>query len=348
MSPAVPRTITLRTRGGPRHGYGNVYRLLGVAEFLRRAGVPRVRFLLEGPQEVAGIVRRAGFEAWVLDEGLDPAEEARALAELEPSDLCIVEMLDLDVARQRVLKARTRRLVIFDDLLDQRYEADLVVCGQDMKRDGDAVLRGPHTTLFSGYEWFLLPQAFRGVRKTVAQQPDRIAKVLVAFGGGSYDLAWLKTARAAARCAGDLAFTFVLGPAASGALHTEVAELCPGARILGEGDLPREFAAHDLAITSAGYLKIEAAATGTPAITLATQWHQIPLGEAFSEAVGAPYLGVMPYVGAGAIEVAIRTLRDPRLRRAIVARGLDLIDGEGLDRLLPHLLKTSDVAEASA
>lgn len=344
----LPRTIHFRTRAGPRHGYGNVYRLLGLAERFRALGIPTIRFLLEGPGEAASVLRGRGFDVVALPEDLAPSLEARILAREWEADVCIAEMLDLDLERQAALRRTAGRLVILDDLLDQRYDADLVVCGQDMARDADAVERTSRTRLLTGYRHFLLPERFLARRKAAESQPETVRRLLVAFGGGRYDLAWIKAARAIAGLEAEIDTTFVLGPAARSELGEEIRALVPTARILAEGDLPSEFSRCDLAVTSAGYLKIEAAATGTPCLQIATQWHQIPLGERFAERVGAPYLGVMPYVGPRAIQEALRELA-PRSRRvALARRGLELIDGRGADRVLPTLLGIEEAREEMA
>lgn len=348
MRGAPVRSVALRTRAGPRHGYGNVYRLLTLAERLRDRGVSTVRFFLEGPPEASQVLTGRGFDVTPLPEGLDPATEDRILdREWEP-DLLVAEMLDLDLERQRVLRRHCGRFVILDDLLDQRYDADLVVCGQDMGRDDDAVLCSPSTELLVGYEHFLLSPRFLAVRQHPSQLPDTPRRVLVAFGGGQYDQAWIKAALAL-RCVGPtLQSSFVLGPAASTSLKREIEGLLPEARVLREGDLSSEFATHDLAITSAGYLKIEAAATGTPCLMVGTQWHQVPLGERFHELTGAPWLGLMPYLGPERLTAAISELMPLARRQELVRQGLALIDGRGAERLLPHLLGERAVAVGDA
>jgi len=111
--------------------------------------------------------------------------------------------------------------------------------------------------------------------------------------------------------------------------------------------MPQELASHDFAITSGGYLKIEAAATGTPALCIATQWHQIPLATEFARRAQAPFLGPMPYVSPAEIATSLELLQCRDRRRALVERGLELFDGRGAERVarrVRQLALVEDVA----
>ena len=89
----------------------------------------------------------------------------------------------------------------------------------------------------------------------------------------------------------------------------------------------------DLAIVSGGYSKFEAAMTGTPAIMIAVQWHQIPLAEEFCKISGMPYLGYMSFMTPSEIYRQIQKLTPQKERQALGHQLHSVIDGNGFERV---------------
>lgn len=326
--------IQFRTRGGPTHGWGNVHRLADFADFCRARGHDRIRFVVEGPESVPQYLRQRGFEALYLGDEATLADEARTLDANGRALVTIAEMLECHPARQRLLREHSGRLVVFDDLFDHAYDADLVVCGQALPHYGNVQLCGPDCRFLLGYDYFLFGGAYRERAAGVRRLAERPAEVLVAFGGGSYDIAYQKTARALARLDQPLSATFVLGFAAEDALKAEIRELLPAAKILGGvDDMPERLWRADLAVVSGGYLKLEAALLRTPAVIIATQWHQIPLAEEFQAHTDALYLGYMGFVETDAIAEAIAALQPQATRARLTEKAAAVVDGHGIERV---------------
>ncbi len=128
--------------------------------------------------------------------------------------------------------------------------------------------------------------------------------------------------------------TFVLGFAAEEILGKELAEILPKAIILGGVDNMDELLWRtDLAIVSAGYLKMEAAITATPAILVASQWHQLPLAEEFVKRTGAPYAGYMGFMTSDDIAQAAIALESASARSDLAERTAKVVDGQGFERV---------------
>lgn len=327
--------VAMRTRGGPSQGWGNVYRLAAVAAALAARGHDIVTILAEGPPEVAEVLRRRGFPAQILADGLTTEAEAAILAEMPPAELCVAEMLDIKPARQRLLRCAWPRLVIFDDLLDQRYDADLVVCGQDLPGYGNQGLSVPGCRFLTGYRYFMAPTAIAAHAGTPARAPAHPHRLLVTLGGGDYHLAYVKIAQAIRALPHPVAATFVLGPAAAPQAMAEIAAILPTAAILGGVDaMDSLYVAHDTAVVSAGYSKLEAAIMGVPAISLATQWHQIPLGETFAARTGLPFAGYAGFLEPATLTALLTHLLDNPERLDLIECARRVVDGQGMTRVV--------------
>ena len=327
-------SIHFRTRGGPNHGWGNIHRLANFAGRCRNVGHDNIRFFAEGPSNIAGYLDERGFETTPLAEDISLEDERRILASHPRAGVLICEMLDCTPDLQTLLADHADKLVIFDDLLDHRYDADLVVCAQALPAFGNIEISTPGTSFLAGYEYFMFGPAYGTYAGCGRTYSDTVEAVLVAFGGGRYDGAYIKAARAIARMQPSIKATFVLGFNAEESLRSELADILPKAKIFGGVDNMAELlASSDIAILSAGYLKLEAAITGTPAVLIATQWHQIPLAEEFVRHTAAPYVGYMGFTTSDDIARAVATLALPDARQDLARRVAGIVDMQGFDRV---------------
>lgn len=334
----MPGDIAFRTRGGPTQGWGNIFRLLNIADQARMRGLTVRAFAVEGPDVVADFVRGRGYEVIALPDDVGLDAEEKALEAVRGVSVMVAEMLDIHWRRQSLLKRVARRLIVLDDLLDHRYCADVVICAQDLPATANIGLSAPDTRFLVGPKYFPFHAAFQSAAGQTRTYTNDIERVLVAFGGGRYDLAYLKCAHAFAGRRG-LTCSFILGPAGSDDLAHEIRALLPNASIVfGTDDMRGAFEVADVAVISAGYLKLEAAITGTPAIQIATQWHQIPLGETMRDRCGMPYLGYMAYVEPRDIATALDRLETRATREALGHSISALTDGQGVSRLLDEIV----------
>ncbi len=324
--------LTFRTRGGPTQGWGNVFRLASFARYCREAGDARITFFAEGPREVCSYLEGQGFEVEMLPEDVEPEEEHARLSAHEPSDVVFAEMLDITPERQAVLRQHGDRLVVFDDLCDHVYDADLVVCGQDLPSHANTDLSHSRTRFLVGYEYFLCRPEFLPFADRPRRHSPNLERVLVTLGGGSYDVGYLKTAHALART--NLEATFVLGHADHGDLAERLRAILPGATVLGGvSDIEQRLWDCDLVIGSAGYTKLEAALTRTPCLMMSVQWHQIPLAQVFHARADTVDLGYMAYVEVDAIAGALSTMESADVRADHARRARRVVDGRGFERV---------------
>jgi len=328
------KTLHFRTRGGPVHGWGNVIRLGSFAEFCRKHGHKDILFFVEGPNEVIKYLKHCGFQVIELSEDIALEDESDIFSKYSKPDSLIVEMEDCDYNRQQMLKEHAKKLVIFDDLLDHRYCADMVVCGQALPYYGNKEISSPDTQFLLGFKYFLCRPEFMTYTKKNRNFSSTINNVLISLGGGRYDVGYLKAAYALAKFKETITSTFILGYAVQERLTKEIAKILPNAKIYGGvDDIEKMFWQTDLAIVSGGYNKLEAAITATPAIMISVKWHQIPLAEEFSKITGMPYVGYMSFATPEMIQNQIENLRSLGKRKDLSQRARTVIDGKGFDRV---------------
>lgn len=330
--------IHYRTRGGPTQGWGNIFRLASFADWCRARDGSRPTFFVEGPDEVVRYLEKRDFEVVHLGDEVSLAEEARVLANHPAADVTIVEMLEVTASRQKLLRKHTSKLVVFDDLCDHVYDADLVVCGQELPSLANCELSAPGTRFLAGYDYFLSRPEFTALADRQRVHRRQLDRVLVTFGGGRYDVAYLKAAHAFAlagkRRDRSYEATFVLGYAERPDLRAAIERILPDAQVLGGvDDLPDLMRSHDLVVGSAGYTKLEAALSRTPQLMMSVQWHQIPLAGSFALRTGVRDLGYMSYVGVCAFASALLDFEDARERTGSAERARAVVDGHGFQRV---------------
>jgi spore coat polysaccharide biosynthesis predicted glycosyltransferase SpsG len=90
----------------------------------------------------------------------------------------------------------------------------------------------------------------------------------------------------------------------------------------------------DLALISGGHLKCEAAITQTPAIMIATQWHQIPLAEEFSKLTKMTNLGYMSFIEVETLVKSITKFETASARQKAAQKAKTVMrDGNGATRV---------------
>ncbi|MBW1740204.1 MAG: hypothetical protein JRJ42_03600 [Deltaproteobacteria bacterium] len=281
-----------------------------------------------------------GFSTVDLPEDVSLKEESKVISNYPMPDIFVVEMLDCNYERQGMLKKHTHKLVVFDDLLDHIYCADLVVCGQALPDYGNKDISGAETKFLIGFDYFLCRPEFVPFHKKDRSHSESVKNVLVSLGGGRYDIGYLKVAYALKEFGDSINATFILGYAASDKLRGEIRKILPRAKIhQGVNDIERFLWETDLAVVSGGYTKLEATITGTPALVMSVQWHQIPLAEEFSRLTGIPHVGYMSFVSPDKLRKHIEQYHSLSKRKELSSKAHSIIDGRGFERVYSMMVQ---------
>lgn len=173
----TPRVL-IRCNAGQHVGFGHVSRCLSLALALQDQGA-EVRFIL-GSADAVPRVEGRGFPATVLPAGDGGAAFAAEVERLSP-DLLVLDArpaYSLDFVKG--IKKSSKRLVILDDISDQRWAADQIYLPPT-----PSVLaldwQGFTGEKFIGVEWMLLGDTFQPCAPCPPRDPFR----LLATMGGS-------------------------------------------------------------------------------------------------------------------------------------------------------------------
>lgn len=334
--------LYFRTRGGHLQGWGNIYRLSSFAKYCGERLNCESRFFAEGPREVAAYLEQEGFPTTQLAEDISIQDEGNVFAKYPKAHYIFMEMLDSSYERQSSLKKFCDKLVVFDDLADHIYCADIVVAGQDLPGLGNIALSAKRAKYLTGSKYFPLRPEFAGYADKKRTYKKNLESILVAFGGGNYDAAYLKTARALSAMSGRIKVKFVIGNSCGKDLAYELKQIMPRAEVIsGADNIDALLWQSDFALVSAGYLKFEAAATKTPFAMVATQYHQIPLAEGFNRKARAPYLGYISYFTEKDVIHAVNSFWKVEKRFLLGERVHKSIDGRGMERVFKEIFGPS-------
>jgi len=326
----------IRCDGGGKFGYGHVKRMVALARALRdREGIGAV-FALNGTDDAADPIRRAGF-------AVTAGEPLASLVDSHAPDLLLLDCREgPDRTEVAALSKHVALTVAIDDGSDRRLAYDLAYyppVPQALALDWS----GAHCKPRIGWEWSLLGSSQAAIPpRKVSNRP-----VLLVTMGGSDPLGLtLRSALALARLDPAFRARFVIGPGMADrtTVARQIVKLNRNFETIeGADDLATEFAGADLALVAFGVTAYELAAAGVPALYLGLTLDHTASASAFQDAGMGISLGVAEDVSDETIARQVsKTLGDTNKLRAMRAAGLMTIDGQGAARI------AADLAEALA
>jgi hypothetical protein len=297
---AAARTLVrIVADSGPAIGLGHVGRCLALWEALGGEGTLTTR-----------------------DPGARAFLEARGVPAGDGED-APVTVLDsrtpTSEAAVRELQSGGRRVCLLDDLGDGRAAADMVV-------DPPTAAAWPPAAgrRLSGFEHVLLRGEIRGARRA----PDP-AGVFLSMGGSDPAGLTVPLARALA----EFEPTVALGPAYAGEQPP------PAVRLLAaQEQWPAALAGTALFVSGYGHSLLEAAYLGVPAVSVVFLPEHLQHAQAFCANGTAQMVDMTAGARPAELAALVRDLlADDAARDAMAARGTELVDGRGADRVATAL-----------
>ncbi|HXB52336.1 MAG TPA: NTP transferase domain-containing protein [Rhizomicrobium sp.] len=329
----------IRCDGGGKFGYGHVKRMVALARGLRdREGIGAI-FALNGTEDAANPIRRAGFKALMLEGEADLAK----LVEAHKPDMLL---LDGREGPSRAELEKLKRGVAVTAVIDDGHERRLAADHAYYPPVPGAVAldwTGSHTLPRLGWEWAILglnPGAT--VKARDASRSPR-PTVLVAMGGSDPCGLTLRMAKALAVLDQVFRIRFVIGTGMKDAQKVArglVALKKNYETVEGADDLAIEYANADVALCAFGVTAYELAASGIPAIYLGLNDDHVASASAFADAGMGISLGLAAKVSDAEIARNVQwLLNKPNVRREMRNAGLSLMDGQGAARIAADLAR---------
>ena len=324
----------IRCDGGGKFGYGHVKRMVALARALRDCESIGVLFALHGTPDAALPIRRAGFEAVMIDSHDDLA----ALIQKQEPDLLLLDGRE-GPSRQELERLRQDIpiVAVIDDGSDTRLAADFAYY-PPVPQTKTLDWTGARTVPRIGWEWSLL-----GLNPHLTPVHAMSARptLLVAMGGSDPLGLTLRAAQALAPLDPVFRIRFVIGTGMADAakVAAHVVSLKDNYETVeGADDLATEYAAADLALCAFGVTAYELAAFGVPAIYLGLTEDHVRSAGAFEAAGMGQSLGVASQVSDGEILAAVKALMgDAGRRREMRNAGFATLDGNGAARIAADL-----------
>ncbi len=329
----------IRCDGGGKFGYGHVKRMVALARGLRdREGIGAI-FALNGTEDAAHPIRRAGFKVAMLE---GEADLARLVETHKPDMLLLDGREGPSRAELEKLKRGVAVTAVIDDGHERRLTADYAYYPPV---PGAVALdwTGSHTLPRLGWEWAILglnPGAT--VKARDASRSPR-PTVLVAMGGSDPCGLTLRMAKALAVLDQVFRIRFVIGTGMKDAQKVArglVALKKNYETVEGADDLAIEYANADVALCAFGVTAYELAASGIPAIYLGLGDDHVASASAFADAGMGISLGLAAKVSDAEIARNVQwLLNKPNVRREMRNAGLSLMDGQGAARIAADLAR---------
>ncbi|HWU54940.1 MAG TPA: NTP transferase domain-containing protein [Rhizomicrobium sp.] len=328
------RLALIRCDGGGKFGYGHVKRMVALARALRDSHGIGAIFALNGSEDAARPIRRAGFDAIMLEDAFHLENLVR---ENRPDLLILDGREGPSRAQLEDLKRSVAVTAVIDDGHERRLAADYAYYPPV---PGALALtwNGSHTLPRIGWEWALLGLNPAQVRK---RAPGSRATVLVAMGGSDPHGLTLRMGKALSVLDTAYRIRFIIGTGTRdpGAVARGLVALKKNYETVeGADDLSVEYANADVAVCAFGVTAYELAACGIPALYLGLTQDHVLSASAFADAGMGLNLGLADKVSDADIARFLQwLLNKPAARREMRKQGMALLDGQGASRIAADL-----------
>ena len=243
--------------------------------------------------------------------------------------------------QEAVRKAGYRLLVIDDTAHWPEYHADILL-NQNINAGALSYVNDPDTTLLLGTRYVLLRPEFL-LRRSCPRHIHGVGrKVLVTLGGGDPENVTLKIIQALEQMdVSGLEAKIVVGPANPNLerLRQAVQRLAINLQLLTNvTDMPELMVWADLAVSGGGSTSWELAFMGVPNVVLVLAENQRVIAEEMDKTGVVSNLGWYEQVSSSQVAQAMtRLLLSVEARTRMASRGQDLVDGDGVNRVLMRM-----------
>lgn len=335
-------TLVVRADASVAMGTGHIMRCMSLGQAWQDAGGEVVFLTAQSGAAVEARLRSENMGVIPLAAEAGSGDDAAATLEVARSkgaDWVAVDGYQFDLDFQQRLKNGGSKVLLVDD------SAGATACEADIVLNQNAFARPefyrskPGTRLLLGARYTLLRREFRCSRPFDRQIPALATKLLVTMGGSDPDNVTQRVIDALGLMGKDRLETIVVvgGNNPYGESLREAAGKSAGnLRLLCDVKNMSEWMKWaDVAVTAAGSTCWEMCFLGLPALLIDLAANQVPIAEELARAGAAIHLGGTKNVTAELIAAELQSLRQSQERRAAMsARGRELVDGEGAQRVV--------------
>lgn len=339
--------MAFRLDGSNVIGMGHIMNSLAVAEELRKFPV-EIYFIMKRFPEAIAKVCEAGYMVEEIDPHLTEAEcfdkTIRILKEKNTSFL-ITDLLEIKEDYSSGLKKNGIKCLSIDILGKIRLKSDIIINRTTVTSRFSRYDKSQPTKYYLGPQYVPLGNQFMGLDQEIREINQKAQEVLLCFGGGDeYNLS-ARVAWILSRFSG-IKITIVLGAAFK--LEEELREIVsqfpqPPTVIKDTKEMKQLFLQSDLAVCAGGSILYELAITGTPAVIIPMNDHQVENAEEFEKFGSVISVGLHSEIEDQDIENAIKHLFDFSRRKSMSEAGKKITDGKGAERIADIIKKMQNI-----
>ncbi len=338
-------TLIIRTDANSQIGIGHFMRCLAIAQAWKDHGGKSLFMMGTFSLPLELQLKSEGIEVLKIPATLGSIEDTIKTIGIAKEVMPFWIILDgyhLDSNYQKKIKEEGFRIMVIDDMAHlPNYHGDILL-NQNIHAEKLNYSAEPNTKLLLGTKYVLLRREFLG-RKVVTREIPKIAKrVLITMGGSDPENITLKVIQAIKELnLNDIEVAIVIGPDNPHAdIIKEEISLSPFPFNIFSHvkDISELMCWADLAISAGGSTSWELAFMGVPNIVIYFAENQKEVAENLHKEQVAFNLGHFKHVEIKQIkEILERLIFDKDLRIEMSKRGKELVDGEGVDRVLMNL-----------
>jgi UDP-2,4-diacetamido-2,4,6-trideoxy-beta-L-altropyranose hydrolase len=314
---------------------------------LRADGFPVTA--LSAPTGNAEADEREDYAAWL---GASQAQDAdETIAALDGRfDWMVVDHYGIDAGWERRLRAHVNQIMVIDDLANRQHDCDLLLDQNYVygMRTRYANKLPRESTCLLGPEYALLRPEYPEQRRLRQQSDGEIRRVFVFFGGTDPDNLTGQTLSAfTASALQHIAVDVVVGANNPNrdALEAQAAATPQITLHEPQPHLADLMAKADLAVGAGGTTTWERCCRGLPSLVVSIAKNQQPACEALASDGVIEWVGHHNQVTSGDLAGALMALtHDPARVRSLASASHALVDGNGTQRVVEHLLADQKAA----
>ena len=282
------KTIII-SRAGKIDGWGNFHRQYSLAVYLKERG-HKINFIIIESKKAFKQSSKLFNSHLIKNDKNFKNKIINKVSKYKNLDYIIIELYKLDLDFQKKLFRLTNKLVVFDDLLNKNYFANILICCQENDNFKKFIKNKKNYVekFYYGYKYFPIC-----INKNFENKINKKIKykIIISLGGGSYDNLYLKifsVLKNYKKYYDEIQFFF------SGEYNNKTIKYLDNFNYIkiyqNKNNILNYMNQANLLITSGGYHKIEANYLNKPIIAIATQKHQNQLLKNFEKKTNINFL----------------------------------------------------------
>lgn len=286
----VKKKIFIKTKASKIDGWGNLQRQFNLFQLIDKRKY-EITFFFQGSRKGYSFLKKNSKTIFIPYK-CSQNNEINLIKKNGHCDYFLVEQLYIPISYQKELKKISKKLIIFDDLLNNNYFCDTLFCCQENNNYLKVIRNNKNsiTKFYYGYKYFPISKDLIKVKKNKSKIKKN-NNILISFGGGDYDEYILNCINLLKSFTNHFEFILIF---LKGSFKSSTVKKLNKFNFIkikkDKNSIISELQKSKISILSGGYHKIESNYLGCNSIFVATQKHQDVLLEKFQKKTGCDYI----------------------------------------------------------